>query len=505
MNEGERTHVAVAAALITDAKQRVLLTFNERWRSYTLPMSRRRPGRLGNEPAPRAALRAAAEALGTPVRLVAEGPRLKRVLGRLESARELVEKIYTYTVCHVEPHPDFANMLQIRQPHLWLSPHLILSGAYEPISESARFILRTVLADLEIPARIQHTSVLVIQRETWERGRQFLVRWNLDWGYALPAKRWSPADNADPAGVGAGARAAAERIVRDELGLEPDTDATLTPARIPQLMTHGVSATKGAPAHGAATDYTHSLFDAMVLTPEKMRSERPLVWVTPEEIHSQWTAATQPASDSPPARAGRISRTAYEILYRTGELVEIERPEVKKGDQGLEPSSRSPSEGGTRAGGAMRESEAAVALVRREQDGQTVWLTQWNPKWGRFHFVSGHRRPQETFRECLVREIAEELQLTEGADYQVSPRAPMHLYFADFSESAHTETWYNMELFEVELSADALAKLESDPENRWLTEAEIDAAQTHDGRPASATMKRLLEAWRGQLQRDVPH
>jgi 8-oxo-dGTP pyrophosphatase MutT (NUDIX family) len=142
----------------------------------------------------------------------------------------------------------------------------------------------------------------------------------------------------------------------------------------------------------------------------------------------------------------------------------------------------------------MRQSEAAVALIRRIQDGQTFWLAQWNPKWRRFHFVSGHRRPDETFRECLVREIAEELALGEGADYQVSSAPPIHLEFIDFSESAQTETRYTMELFNVELSSGAHPKVETNSANRWLTEAEIQAGQTHDGQPVSATMRRLLEA-----------
>src|SRR5262249_52840296 len=88
---------------------------------------------------------------------------------------------------------------------------------------------------------------------------------------------------------------------------------------------------------------------------------------------------------------------------------------------------------------AMRRSEAAVALIRREQDGRNLWLAQWNPKWRRYHFVSGHRRPDETFRACLVREIAEELRLREGPDYQVSPAPPIHLEFRDYSERTQTQ------------------------------------------------------------------
>ena len=41
-------------------------------------------------------------------------------------------------------------------------------------------------------------------------------------------------------------------------------------------------------------------------------------------------------------------------------------------------------------------SEAAVALIRRKQDGQTVWLAQWNDKWQAYHFVSGQKRLDET-------------------------------------------------------------------------------------------------------------
>jgi len=234
----------------------------------------------------------------------------------------------TYNVYHVEPHPDFAERLQIRQPHLWLSPHLILSGAYGPISESARFILRGVLDDFEIPARVQHTSVLIIQRDEPERGRQFLLRWDPDWGYALPAKRWEPPESGKRDDLASAALAAAERVVREELGLDPATDPTLTPARSPELTTHGVSATKGSPAFGVATQYVHSLFDARLCHPEKLHSHEPLAWVTQEEIHQGRTAGSNPAPHSSPPRAGRISHTVYDILRELGEIAEIEPPEV---------------------------------------------------------------------------------------------------------------------------------------------------------------------------------
>ncbi len=142
----------------------------------------------------------------------------------------------------------------------------------------------------------------------------------------------------------------------------------------------------------------------------------------------------------------------------------------------------------------MRQSFAAIALIHREEKGQKLWLAQWNAKWGAYHFVGGHKRPAETFRECLVREVAEEIELGEGADYQVSSAPPIHLEFADFSESTQAQTCYIMELFGVDLGSGAQAKVDRNAENRWLTDAEIEAGRTRDGQPVSLTMKRLLEA-----------
>jgi hypothetical protein len=233
----------------------------------------------------------------------------------------LLIKNYVYEIYHVEPHPDFADRPQIRQPHLWLSPHLVLSGAYEPISESARVILRAVLEDFEIPTRTQHTSVLIIQRKHPERGLQFLVRRNPHWGYNLPAKRWEPPESAKPEDLPPLAQTAAERVAREELGLGPGKDVTLAPASSPEFTTHGTSETKGAPAHGAETNYIHSLFDATLRPPAKLRSDRDLAWITLEEIRNRYTVAShgEPGAQGTP---GPVSRTTYEILARLGLIPE---------------------------------------------------------------------------------------------------------------------------------------------------------------------------------------
>jgi 8-oxo-dGTP pyrophosphatase MutT (NUDIX family) len=152
----------------------------------------------------------------------------------------------------------------------------------------------------------------------------------------------------------------------------------------------------------------------------------------------------------------------------------------------------------------MRQSEAAVALIRRVEDGQTLWLSQWNPTWGAYHFVGGHKRPEELFRECLVREIGEELHLEPGADFLVRSDLPIHCEFDAFSVSTRVDTHYIMELFDVELvSEEARCTVDADLQNRWLTETEIRTGTTLDGRPVSPTMIRLLKAWQSEPERGV--
>ncbi len=149
----------------------------------------------------------------------------------------------------------------------------------------------------------------------------------------------------------------------------------------------------------------------------------------------------------------------------------------------------------------LRQSTASVALIRRVEQARTLWLAQWNSRWNHFHFVSGHKYPTESFRECLVRELGEELGLREQTDFVISDEAPTPIEFQEWSLSARAETRYVMELFNVALCpTPAVEAIDRDPLNRWLTEAEIRRGVSADGRPVSPTMIRLLTesgAWTG--------
>jgi 8-oxo-dGTP pyrophosphatase MutT (NUDIX family) len=141
-----------------------------------------------------------------------------------------------------------------------------------------------------------------------------------------------------------------------------------------------------------------------------------------------------------------------------------------------------------------RRSVAACALIRRHQDGETVWLTQWNQKWGCYHLVGGHKRPDESFRECLVREIGEELGLQEDdGSVSVAAEPAAHLEYTAWSASARQPTLYITELFHVQLSADAAhQKVDHNSLNRWITDSEIRLRRCVNGQSISEALVRLL-------------
>jgi len=140
-----------------------------------------------------------------------------------------------------------------------------------------------------------------------------------------------------------------------------------------------------------------------------------------------------------------------------------------------------------------RRSVAAVALIRRPEKGRTLYLAQWNPNWAAFHLVGGHKHPEESFRACLIREVGEELGLEEVTGFVASAEPLARLEFDALSASAGQMTAYSMEVFEVELTGEsALAKVAANPENRWLTEAEVRSGRCEDGRSVSPTTARIV-------------
>jgi 8-oxo-dGTP pyrophosphatase MutT (NUDIX family) len=142
----------------------------------------------------------------------------------------------------------------------------------------------------------------------------------------------------------------------------------------------------------------------------------------------------------------------------------------------------------------MRKSLGAVALIARQSQGRKEWLAQWNKHWNSFNFVAGHKLPHESFRECVIRELLEELSIAEQRDYLVGDSPLARLEYIAFSRSAREQTAYTVELFEVSLLGRQVEeKVEATPTNRWLAEDEIAMKKTSQGAAVSETMSLLLD------------
>lgn len=142
----------------------------------------------------------------------------------------------------------------------------------------------------------------------------------------------------------------------------------------------------------------------------------------------------------------------------------------------------------------MRQSVAGIALIARHSNGQRLWLAQWNDRWKGYHFVGGHKRESETFRQCVMREVEEELHLSDGSDFVVARKPTARLEYDGWSDGADEETHYTIELFDVALQNDAVVDaVGRQRENRWLSEPEISHGRSDEGLPMSRTMKSLMQ------------
>lgn len=145
-----------------------------------------------------------------------------------------------------------------------------------------------------------------------------------------------------------------------------------------------------------------------------------------------------------------------------------------------------------------RESVGAVALIcRLSNKGPAQWLARWNSNWDSYNFVAGHKHDSEEFRECIEREIQEELGLrraTDPSDFTVSKKPIAQGTYDAWSASAKVDTEYMTQVFYVELGDPIYQKTLKGPLCRWLDAKEIGSQLTSDGKPISETMHLILTA-----------
>jgi ADP-ribose pyrophosphatase YjhB (NUDIX family) len=145
----------------------------------------------------------------------------------------------------------------------------------------------------------------------------------------------------------------------------------------------------------------------------------------------------------------------------------------------------------------MRNSEAALAwIIRVSANGTTQVLTQWSATWQAFSLIGGHREPNESFRECCIREIEEELQLCYPNDFLVSeePICPP-IQYVGFSKRARQKTQYYHIIFRAYTRlGDAFLNQSDMATNRWVSFEEIQRKRTQDDLLISEQVFHALQA-----------
>ena len=242
-----------------------------------------------------AAERAAAEALGVPV-VVSHPHHRTTVLARSGRSGEL--KQYSVEVFRTEAHPRFAQEVQLARPHTWLAGHESQSGEYRPLSMISMKVIDHLIEAKLVPGRHQLASTVLMTRGTDDH-QEYLMRMNPKWGYFFPSKRRGDSESA---------AATAQRVVHDELGLEPGRTATLTQVSDGPLTYHDQSESAGIP-----TFYVHTVFEASLQACGQPASDRGLVWVPLADILGGQARSPKGVSGAA-AEAGRISRTAIRVL-----------------------------------------------------------------------------------------------------------------------------------------------------------------------------------------------
>ena len=130
---------SIAVAYVVDSQGRLLLAWNANWGAFKLPMTKLHTEMPAETPE-QAAVRAVAEVLGVPTRVVS-GKAAHFARGLQKSPRDGDIKDYQYHVVPVEPHPDFVS---VNDSHtvVWAAIDKLQAGEYQPMSQSVESILR---------------------------------------------------------------------------------------------------------------------------------------------------------------------------------------------------------------------------------------------------------------------------------------------------------------------------------------------------------------------------
>ncbi|HCS52971.1 hypothetical protein [Rubinisphaera sp.] len=116
----------------------------------------------------------------------------------------------------------------------------------------------------------------------------------------------------------------------------------------------------------------------------------------------------------------------------------------------------------------------SIALMRHPEEGEKRWMTLWNSKRNQFEMVTALRLENDTYRECLDRELAWKLELQRGKEYLISSMARLHIEQELTLPGDEIPAFYAIEFYVVDpYGKPSFAKLDKREDLHWLTTHEI--------------------------------
>lgn len=139
----------------------------------------------------------------------------------------------------------------------------------------------------------------------------------------------------------------------------------------------------------------------------------------------------------------------------------------------------------------MNQFAGSIALIRHPEYLEDQWLAYWEEGRKRYDFVTAERLDNESFRDCLDREVAWVLDIRRGKDYIISSQARLHLDLPIDSEIAGA--FFVTEFYIVDLyGKSGFASVELNKQLRWLTSEEVLSGRTVDGGLLNPALVALL-------------
>lgn len=123
----------------------------------------------------------------------------------------------------------------------------------------------------------------------------------------------------------------------------------------------------------------------------------------------------------------------------------------------------------------------SIALIRHPDRPEQQWLGIFDERRQFYSFITAERLNQESWRECLDRELSWALDLRRGKDYLISHMARLHFSESHFDPATGDEIEVELEFYVVDpYGRKGRAAFEQLEGVRWLSNDELRHAVTTD-------------------------